>query len=499
MFHVTFLGHQGWLVESASTRVLVDPLLGAGLGNMPDDGLDVYPPRRIDLQAFPPIDAVIATHEHADHLSLPSLLRLDRSIPVLLPARTSAAAVGIVRELGFPVQLLETGDATVVGDLEVSPFASNEITRDEWDVRPLLIRDRGGDGSLATSIDAPESTAFARFALERAGSIGVWASSHNHMDIFPVREGGGQERESEVTAGLVSVFGKRFTQHFGSGVRPRVLAVLASGFSFRGDLAWMNGHVFPGASEKIAAAVRPELHGVEVRAPLPGHRLSFSRGELRDETPSSPFLASLEPGSWPPHAAEPFEGALPDFAPACGRRDFSREDLAMLLDALRGFAAHLYGREVFRALYACADDAFAPRRAAIGFAVRTPSEMLTLVYRPDACAFAHVPGADAENFLVAGLRCWASDLLAIMRIELLVGYMLIGRYRKWNTAPDRVQADLDGELALYGHPLRHPDGVLELYRRTAGALAHSIGSERLAGPSRRAAQRHQNRVIDGSA
>jgi hypothetical protein len=483
MFHVTYLGHQGWLVESASTRVLVDPLLEAGLGNMPDDALDVYPPRRVDLGAFPPIDAVIVTHEHADHLSLPSLLRLDRSIPVLLPVRTSAAAVGIVHDLGFPVRLLETGDATVVGDLEISPFVSNEITRDEWDVRPLLIRDRAGDGSLATSIDAPESTAFARFALQRAGSVGVWASSHNHMDIFPVRDGGRQEGESEVTAGLIEAFGKRFTTHFGGGARPRVLAVLASGFSFRGDLAWMNGHVFPGAPEKIAAALRPGLHDVEVRAPLPGHRLSFSHGELRDESTSSPFLASLDTASWPLHGAEPFDGVPPDFAPACGRRDFSREDLAALLDELRAFAAHLYGREVFRALYACADDACAPRRAAVGFAVRTPSETLTLAYRPDVCAFAHLPGTDPGTSLVAGLRCWASDLLAIMRIELLVGYMLIGRYRKWNAAPDRVQADLDAELALYGHPLRHPERVLERYRRTAAALAPSVGPVRVAGPS----------------
>jgi hypothetical protein len=85
-----------------------------------------------------------------------------------------------------------------------------------------------------------------------------------------------------------------------------------------------------------------------------------------------------------------------------------------------------------------------------------------------------------------------------MRIELLVGYVLIGRYRKWNAAPDRVQADLDAELALYGHPLRHPDRVLELYRRTAAALAPSIGPERVAGPSRRGAQRHHDRVADGA-
>jgi hypothetical protein len=484
MFDVTFLGHQGWLIESTSTRVLVDPLLGPGLGNMPDDGLDVYPPRQIDLRAFPALDAVIATHEHADHLSIPSLLRLDRSIPVFLPVRSSAAARGIVRELGFRLELLRTCERAEVGDLEIYPFLAGELTQDEWDVRPLLIRDAGSNGSFATSIDADESTAFARFAMERAGRIGVWASSHNQMDLFPVREDGVQEKDDEVTARLTRAFTGRFERHFAKGRRPEVLALLASGFSFRGDLAWMNRHVFPGSPEGIAAAMGPGLGEVRVRAPQPGHTLSFSQGALCGETPSRPFLATLDRSGWPPHAAERFEGVPPDFKPACGRREFSEDDLAALLDALRGFAGYLYGREVFRSLYAGDDHAFAPRRAAVGFEVRTPSETLTLVYRPDACAFEHVRCADSRAELAAGLACWATDLLAILRVELFSGYMLVGRYRKWNATAGRLRCDLDADLMLYTHPLRHPDRALQLYRLAASAIAPTLGPERIAASSR---------------
>lgn len=32
MFEATFLGHQGWLLRTASTHVLVDPLLTEGFG-----------------------------------------------------------------------------------------------------------------------------------------------------------------------------------------------------------------------------------------------------------------------------------------------------------------------------------------------------------------------------------------------------------------------------------------------------------------------------------
>jgi hypothetical protein len=480
MFDVTFLGHQGWLIETPSTRLLVDPLLGPGLGNMPEDGFDVFPPRRIDLEAFPPIDAVIATHEHSDHLSLPSLMRLDPGIPVFLPARTSTAARGIVRELGFRLELLRTDEAVRVGDLEVFPFPTGEATRDEWDVTPLVIRDRAGDGSLATSIDAVESPAFARFATERAGKIGVWASTHNHMDLFPVREGGAQEQDVEVTDRLTKSLTGQFERHFARGPRPEVLAILASGFSYRGDLAWMNRHVFPGQPANIVKAIGTRL-GVMVRAPLPGQCLSFSRGALSGESPSQPFLATLDEAEWPAHAAEPFAGAVPDYAPACGTRDFSTEDLASLLDALRGFAGYLYGGELFRALYAAGDDKFAGRRLAVGFSLRTPSETMTLVYRPEACAFERMArGGDPRGELVAGLTCWASDLWAVLRFELFSGYVLIGRYRKWNLAEDRLRCDLDGDLALYTHPLRQPERALELYRRTPKALGEGARHTRIA-------------------
>jgi hypothetical protein len=479
LFDVTFLGHQGWMVESSGARILVDPLLGAGVGNMPEDVFDVFPPRRIDLASFPAVDAVIATHEHPDHLSIPSLLRLSRSIPVLLPAHASTAARALLHDLGFRVELLRSGERVTLGDLEVHPFHSAELTRDEWDVTPLLIRDRSGHGSIATSIDAPESPAFTRFVQERAGRPSVWASSHNHIDLFPVRPGEPQDVDWDITMRLAREYIDRIQRHFGRGPKPEVLAVLAGGFCFKGELAWMNRHAFPAEAERIVELTAPRLPGVAVRSPLPGHRLSFTGGKLRDESVARDFFETLDPRAWPPHAAERHMGTVPDYGPACGRREFYRDDLAALLDELRPFAAHLYGSETFRALYAAADDAFAPRRAAVGFVLRTADGDLAVAYRPEACAFELHQGADARAELAAGVECWASDLLAVMRLELFSGYLLAGRYRRWNTAPDRLRRELDAEIMFYTHPLRHPARTLELYRRTVAALAPTVGPARV--------------------
>jgi hypothetical protein len=198
-----------------------------------------------------------------------------------------------------------------------------------------------------------------------------------------------------------------------------------------------------------------------------------------DETPSRSFFSTLERSEWPPHAAEPFTGPLPDYEPACGRRQFSKEDLAALLGELRGFAEYLYGRETFRALYAAGDTGADGARVIVGFGVRTPTETLTLAYRPEARAFELVPYADAHETLIAGLASWASDLLAALRFDLFSGYMLVGRYRKWNRASDWLRCDLDADLALYTHPLCHPGRTLALYRRTVAKLAGNVGSVRV--------------------
>ena len=76
MFAVTYLGQQGWLVTSDATRILIDPLLTDEYS--PGFSAVIHPPRRISLARLPPIDAVVLSHEHADHFNVPSLLALER-------------------------------------------------------------------------------------------------------------------------------------------------------------------------------------------------------------------------------------------------------------------------------------------------------------------------------------------------------------------------------------------------------------------------------------
>ena len=73
-----FIGHSSLLVQVAGLNLLIDPVFAEWLG--PREGMG---PRRahapgIRWEDLPPIDAVLVTHNHWDHLDGPGLVRLWR-------------------------------------------------------------------------------------------------------------------------------------------------------------------------------------------------------------------------------------------------------------------------------------------------------------------------------------------------------------------------------------------------------------------------------------
>src|SRR5277367_6772376 len=66
---LTWLGHASWLVQVAGLSLLVDPVLGERISGFIHR--NVAPGLRVD--ELPKIDACLVTHNHYDHLDLPTL------------------------------------------------------------------------------------------------------------------------------------------------------------------------------------------------------------------------------------------------------------------------------------------------------------------------------------------------------------------------------------------------------------------------------------------
>ena len=80
---VTLLGHQSWMITYNKTNVLIDPVLYEGFGSQDDNSIEIYPPRKIEFENIPKIDAIILSHEHSDHFHIPTLLKFKK-VPIIV-------------------------------------------------------------------------------------------------------------------------------------------------------------------------------------------------------------------------------------------------------------------------------------------------------------------------------------------------------------------------------------------------------------------------------
>ncbi len=68
---LTWIGHASYLVQLGGRSVLIDPILSSRIAL-----LRRFVPPGLAYEALPPIDAVLVTHNHMDHMDGPTLRRL---------------------------------------------------------------------------------------------------------------------------------------------------------------------------------------------------------------------------------------------------------------------------------------------------------------------------------------------------------------------------------------------------------------------------------------
>jgi L-ascorbate metabolism protein UlaG (beta-lactamase superfamily) len=116
----SWIGHATVLINFFGTKIITDPVFSdrigfnvAGLFTIGPKRL-VYPALRFDQ--LPPIDLILLSHAHMDHMDIPSLDRFDRGIPVIMAKNTA----DVIDDLGFKtVYELDWGKWTEAAGLKV--------------------------------------------------------------------------------------------------------------------------------------------------------------------------------------------------------------------------------------------------------------------------------------------------------------------------------------------------------------------------------------------
>src|SRR4029077_7494903 len=108
--NIEYVGHGTVLVDLAGVKLLTDPLLRNRVTHLRRAA-------KVDAATLRGVDAVLISHLHYDHLDMPSLQRLGREMPVVVPRGAGAL---ITRKAGSSnVTEMRPGEEIQIGALTV--------------------------------------------------------------------------------------------------------------------------------------------------------------------------------------------------------------------------------------------------------------------------------------------------------------------------------------------------------------------------------------------
>ena len=112
---VSFVGHATFLVQTGGRNILIDPVWSERASPFSLAGPRRYNPPGVAFDCLPPIDAVLVSHNHYDHLDLETLARLWRRDRPLVAAPLGNDTVIRAHDAAIEVMTLDWGEAVPLG------------------------------------------------------------------------------------------------------------------------------------------------------------------------------------------------------------------------------------------------------------------------------------------------------------------------------------------------------------------------------------------------
>ena len=127
---MTWLGHSTVLIESGGIRVLTDPVFGERVSPVSFAGPKRFHPVPAKIAELPPLDAVLVSHDHLDHLCKPSIRELAK---LRVPFITSLGVGAHLEQFGVePARITEcdwwTDTSLLGGDLRFTAVPAHHFS-----------------------------------------------------------------------------------------------------------------------------------------------------------------------------------------------------------------------------------------------------------------------------------------------------------------------------------------------------------------------------------
>lgn len=151
----TWLGHSTLLLEIDGVRVLTDPVWGERVSPLSFAGPRRFQPVPVAIDALPPLDAVVISHDHYDHLDYPSIMALARRE---VPFYTSLGVGAHLEAWGVPPERIVELDWWESAELPRAPLRITAAPSQHFSGRGLGDRNRTLWSSFA--LRGPRHAAF---------------------------------------------------------------------------------------------------------------------------------------------------------------------------------------------------------------------------------------------------------------------------------------------------------------------------------------------------
>jgi L-ascorbate metabolism protein UlaG (beta-lactamase superfamily) len=168
----SWIGHATVLINIFGTWIITDPVMSDRIGLNVADLFTIGPRRLIEpaltVEYLPPIDLILLSHAHFDHLDIATLEKLSRTTPVILAKNT----YDVIHELDFEtVYELDWGEWTALGDLRIEAL---EVRHFGWRFPWERDRSRG----------YPDGRSYNAYLLSKNGAHIVFGGDTAYHQMF---------------------------------------------------------------------------------------------------------------------------------------------------------------------------------------------------------------------------------------------------------------------------------------------------------------------------
>ena len=174
----SFVGHASWLIQTSGLNILIDPVWSERASPIPWAGPKRHNDPGIAFDALPPIDVVLVSHGHYDHLDIATLSKLaakfsPRVITPLGNDLTMRDADSAIRAEAF-----DWHDRVELGN----GVAVTLVPTRHWSARGLFDRNKALWASFVLETPAGKLYIVVRFRLRRRRAFpprraGPWSAS----------------------------------------------------------------------------------------------------------------------------------------------------------------------------------------------------------------------------------------------------------------------------------------------------------------------------------